>query len=473
MKTISKFLILVAPFCLGFGQVDAASITVATLDHVGLLKGEAFFSDGFESQIIPIPAISSVDYPVIAHGGKLVLTGINFTGVTEVTIGGVSHTDLNIDGGTSLTINEVLDATPIGAQGVVAIAGSESSAPFEATVIHLVINEIEADSPSTDNHEFVELSVQVESSVSLDGYVLVFLNGGSANGDRYRIYDLADGVVDGSNGLMLIGPTLLSKPPHIVEATVGFIQSGEDAIAIYQFAGDVASFPADYATAGNSGLIDAVIYESGSDTDRPVLQPLIESGGVFDEGATLAARETISIQRCSPASARRDGSAHIGEIPTPGSANIPCGGVTDLPDCTIDFTSGCPDTGSGQCGALFVAHAGNAQCHVIGVPACYGSGTSFHSFSPDQRIDIFLAGELDDLTTFLAPYQGTDATMRFFDINGSEVGTALTISDDCGDNMTPNPPSSNIANLGSGNVRRIQVTGDADIWIDDFRVNPP
>ena len=60
-------------------------------------------------------------------------------------------------------------------------------------------------------------------------------------------------------------------------------------------------------------------------------------------------------------------------------------------------------------------------------------------------------------------------TMQFFDMDGIELGTPLVITTDCG---AGSPPASNTADLGKGAVRRILVTGDADIWVDDFQVNP-
>ena len=62
---------------------------------------DLIFEDGFETTGCDLPpcgpGVSSVDYPVIAHGGRLVVTGSGFTGATDVTIGGVSQA-FTVDG---------------------------------------------------------------------------------------------------------------------------------------------------------------------------------------------------------------------------------------------------------------------------------------------------------------------------------------------------------------------------------------
>src|SRR6187402_4001166 len=69
----------------------------------------------------------------------------------------------------------------------------------------VVINEIDADTPSTDTMEFIELK-SATANFSLDGYVLVFFNG-TTNGDAnlsYLAIDL-DGYATDINGILLLG----------------------------------------------------------------------------------------------------------------------------------------------------------------------------------------------------------------------------------------------------------------------------
>ncbi|HHH27527.1 MAG TPA: hypothetical protein ENK57_04135 [Polyangiaceae bacterium] len=416
-----------------------------------------------------------MDYPVIAHGGSLVLTGFNLLGTTEVSIGGVSHTNLSAITATSVTVDEVSDSVPVGlAVDMTVTTPIATSSAFALTVIHLIINELEADSPGRDDQEFIELDIGFAAEVSLDGYVVVQFNGATSGspslpGRVYGRVDLAGtGTRTRANGLLVIGDADLYVASDI--PLPGSIQNGEDAVAIYQFVGDAALFPEDYATVGNTGLIDALIYESGDDTDRIAIRPLATDGAVVNEGRITSARDTVSIQRCPSDVTRRLGASYRVEIPSPGIANYNCGGaVADLADCTINFSGTCPNLAEGVCGATFAAHAPGSMCHTIGMPACSGSGTSFHTIAPDERIDVFLSGNLNDLTTFLAPYMGTMASMRFFTLDGSEVGSPISVGVDC---AVGTPPTSNTGDLGTGAVRRIQIEGDADIWVDDFRVNP-
>lgn len=412
------------------------------------------------------PTVTAVDYPVIAHGGALTITGTDLAGATEVDIGGVAHTDLQNVSDTSVTVPAVDDSVPVGSAQELTVVTPQGTTPaFTLAVIHLVINEIDTDSPGSDVADFVELDTGVAEPLSLDGYVMVHFNGNSAAGDLVEIADLDAMTAD--TGLMVVGPATLVSPAQVVY-DAGF-QSGEDAVAIYQLHGAPQSFPADFETAGTDGLIDAVIYESNSDTDATELYPLLTDAVVIDEGSTSAARQTVSIQRCPDNLTRRLGASYRLEIPTPGRANVNCNGVAALDDCTIDFDATCPNVVAGDCGAIFVAHAA-AVCEESGVADCVATKNGFHTnIDAPERLDIFLTGNLNSLETFMSPFMGTNATMTFFDLAGNQVGTPLTVGTDCN---AGTPIANNVADLGAGAVRRIEVTGDAEVFIDNFHVNP-
>ena len=91
----------------------------------------------------------------------------------------------------------------------------------------LMINELDADSPSTDTEEFIELKSQTPN-FSTDGYILVFFNGSSSGGDSsYMVIDL-NGYTTDNNGLLLIGSVGVAPFPQIVIAE-NVIQNGADA----------------------------------------------------------------------------------------------------------------------------------------------------------------------------------------------------------------------------------------------------
>ena len=158
-----------------------------------------------DAAIDPTPAITEVDYPVVAHNAALVITGTDLGGTTEVTIGGVSHTDLTDVTDTSVTVTAVDPSVAVGLQvAMTTTSPLGTSAPFDISVIHLIVSEIDPDTPGADNAEFVELDTGLAEAVSLDGYVLAFFNGNSALGDTVLAIDLAADTA--ATGLMLIGP---------------------------------------------------------------------------------------------------------------------------------------------------------------------------------------------------------------------------------------------------------------------------
>ena len=67
----------------------------------------------------------------------------------------------------------------------------------------LVINELDCDTPSIDDKEFIELKSDVPN-FPLDGYVVVLFNGSTSGGNTsYFAIDL-DGYTTDVNGLLLI-----------------------------------------------------------------------------------------------------------------------------------------------------------------------------------------------------------------------------------------------------------------------------
>ena len=157
----------------------------------------------------PSLSISSVDYPVIAHGANLVITGHELGGVVDVTIGGVNQV-FSVTSGTQLEVSSVLDSTPTGAQDLVVMTASGSTEPFPVTVLHIVINEVDVDQVGTDTAEFVEVHAGV-ADADLSGYVVVLLNGSTDT--SYRAFELQ--AATGADGLLVVGPSGLAPEPQV------------------------------------------------------------------------------------------------------------------------------------------------------------------------------------------------------------------------------------------------------------------
>ena len=172
----------------------------------------------------------------------------------------------------------------------------------------VVINELDCDSPSTDDKEFVELK-SASSNFNLDGYVVVFFNGSDNGGNTsYLAIDL-DGYSTDINGLLLIGSTTVSPFPQLI-IPANLIQNGADAVAIYQ-AND-SDFP-DGTLATQTNLIDALMYDTNDSDDTDLMALLGETIQINeDENGN---KDTESIQL------NNDGVTYTVATPTPRQLN--------------------------------------------------------------------------------------------------------------------------------------------------------
>jgi len=194
---------------------------------------------------------------------------------------------------------------------------------FAKAESQVVINELDADTPSTNDRQFVELKTD-NPFTSLNGYVMVFFNGSSSSstgmGRSYYTVDL-DGLTTDQNGLVVLGSSLVSPVPdrYLAESN---IQLGADAVAIY--AGNDTDWP-DQTFANSVNLIDALIYDT-DDADNLNLMNLLGINVQINENEN-GNKTTESIQRKS------DGTYEV-KAPTPHSLND----ATTPTYTGIDFT---------------------------------------------------------------------------------------------------------------------------------------
>ena len=193
----------------------------------------------------------------------------------------------------------------------------------------VVINEIDPDTPSTDQKEFIELK-STTPNFSLNGYVLVFFNASSttpyAGTLSYNAIDL-DGYSTDTNGNFLIGNVLLSPTPALsmLDAT---LQNGPDAIALYQ-ANDT-DFPLN-TPATATGLVHAIAYSNTGTTQPTALMTILNLTVCVNENATSNAANH-SIQR------KVDGTYEV-KLPTPGMNNDGSGIVLNYMTTTFNANS--------------------------------------------------------------------------------------------------------------------------------------
>ena len=180
---------------------------------------------------------------------------------------------------------------------------------FHLAYGQIVINELDSDTPSIDDKEFVELK-SITPFFSLNGYVLVFFNGNPTSSTANQSYFTVDlnGLTTDANGIIVIGSNGVSPVPQKIIAD-NTIQNGEDAVAIYL--GSVSDFP-DGTLATSTNLIDVLIY----DTNDPQASGLMTLFNVFVQtNENLNGLGTTqSIQR------KNDGTYEV-KTPTPGANN--------------------------------------------------------------------------------------------------------------------------------------------------------
>jgi hypothetical protein len=211
----------------------------------------------------------------------------------------------------------------------------------------LVINEVDSNTPSTDVLEFVELK-SATPNFSLDGYTLVFFNGGSAGTGTlsYFAFDL-DGYITDINGIIHFGNSQVSPAPMGIIPNET-IQNGPDVVAIYQ--ANASDFPID-TPAHTTGFVSGLAY-SNSNAISPSQLMSILGITVFTNENLTSNGDTRSIQRNSD-------STYSVALPTPGYNNDGSGvvlnGITITPSVSfltegqqisIIFTTNTPVTTS-------------------------------------------------------------------------------------------------------------------------------
>ena len=173
----------------------------------------------------------------------------------------------------------------------------------------VVINELDSDTPSTDDREFIELK-SIVPNFPLDGYVLVFFNGnfGSTTANKsYFTIDL-NGLTTDANGIILLGNTFVSPAPDKTFPD-NLIQNGEDGVGLYK--ASASDFP-EFTLATTTNLIDALMYDT-KDPDAMALMNLLGETVQYDEGLNNL-QTTQSVQR------KTDGTYET-KNPTPGANN--------------------------------------------------------------------------------------------------------------------------------------------------------
>lgn len=178
----------------------------------------------------------------------------------------------------------------------------------------VVINEVDADQAGGDDEEFIELYNLSALDRSMDGLILVLIDG---SGDEvYHVTDLS-GLVIPAHGFFVIGddsvPNVDLTPPDFG------IQNGADAVAIYR--GNPGDIPVGVeVTSITNSLVDAVVYETDDGEDEGLLAALTPDQPQINENGG-GNRRTESIQRDPDGGPQLDTNSFLTRAPTPGRSN--------------------------------------------------------------------------------------------------------------------------------------------------------
>jgi endonuclease I len=203
---------------------------------------------------------------------------------------------------------------------------------FVSGFSQVYINEIDPDTPSTDTLEFIELK-STTPNFPLDGYVLVFYNGGTTGTGNLSYYALdLDGFSTDANSNIHFGNAFVSPTPKIIIPNVT-IQNGPDLVAL--FLGNASDFPLN-TVATNTNVVDALAYSNGSVLTASTLMSIF--------GLTQSINENINSNPANQSIQRKNDGTFEVKTPTPGVNNDGTGIVFNY----VSYTSNVSTITEGQ-----------------------------------------------------------------------------------------------------------------------------
>ncbi len=232
------------------------------------------------------------------------ITGTNFAGATDVSIGGVSQT-FTANSATQITINPVTDAVPLDTR-VLAVTTPGGTANFNVVVVHLVITEIDVAENSHDDHELIEVRTGLSRSVTLTGYRVANIDAAD-NPNKTKKIDPGKDIDLGSAATSATGYFVAAPSESGYTRQFTFnrtqVDDGPGALAIFQTNTLIADNTVVTSITGN--IIDVVVYTT-NDSDDVGLNNLLN---LFYGTNTLDLRRTStnegadnnsgSISRCN------------------------------------------------------------------------------------------------------------------------------------------------------------------------------
>ena len=323
----------------------------------------------------------------VAPGTNPTSTGLAVTGNLSAIGGSAAQPFPLVTGNTFSVSATVAIGTPFGSTDLpITVSDVQGrSSTFSLPVIVtppgagiVRINEMDADTPGTDAAEFVELYDGGVGYTSLNGLVVVFFEGDSANNGTagklaYAAFDL-DGYSTDANGYFVMGNPGVPGVSLIFDpGAFGLLSNGPDAVGLY--IGNATDFP-NGTDASTTNLQDAIVYGT-DDPNASGLLPLLNAGQkIVNENAT-GNGTTQSSQRCpNGMGGFRNTSTYYPGTPTPGAAST-CPAARPPSDVVISQVYG----GGGNAGATYrndfveLFNRGAAPVDLTGWSLQYASST--------------------------------------------------------------------------------------------------
>ena len=190
-----------------------------------------------------------------------------------------------------------------------------------------VINEIDSDQVSTDTSEFVEIKSQ-QPFTSLDGYVLVFINGSTSSSTGLKVYFSVDlsGLTTDANGLVVVGNNGVSPAVSYVIPNAT-IQNGPDVVAIYQ--GSIVDYQ-ELTPASPLNLVHAIGHGNTATPPTELMQIL---------GITTYAYENQNGAQTTHSILRNNDGTYSAGTPSPGALNDGTGITFNGVTITVDASN--------------------------------------------------------------------------------------------------------------------------------------
>lgn len=236
---------------------------------------------------------------------------------------GIASTNIGVSEGSATPIGNSLQLSGIGLEyedfawspdAPATFGTCNTGQTFGTPATNVIINELDADNPSIDALEFVELFDGGAGNTALDGLVVVFFTGSSDA--SYAAFDL-DGYSTDADGYFVLGNAGVANVDLVFPGNT--LQNGADAVGLY--VGNAAGFP--YGTSvTTTKLLDAIVYDT-NDADDAGLLVLLNSGQPQVNEDAAGDKDNHSNQRIPNGSGgARNTDSYVQIPPTPGAINV-------------------------------------------------------------------------------------------------------------------------------------------------------